>query len=146
MNRIFILLLLALSAMGCVKELDLDSGDCFDVKKFLDSKNASGVKCGSPANFEGSKICLKGLIDITLDPETSLPIHIDLRGGKNYDVPINLIFDELLLEEVHKELHRNRGRIANIRAEIRGYDRPHQFNCTRGFEILVNHMGEITFE
>jgi len=146
MNRLTILLLAILPAFSCVKELDLDSGNCFDVKRFLDSKNATGIRCGTSAVFEGSSICLEGLIETTMNPETGIPMHIALLGGKNYDTSIQVIIEENLLEEIHKELHRNRGRIAHLQGEIRGFDRPQQFKCTRGFEILIKQPNEITFQ
>jgi hypothetical protein len=146
MKNILILTLVCLSIMACRKDLDLTSDRCFDVKQFLQSKQATRAVCGTEATFEGDKICLNGLIDMTIDEATGLPHHIALLGGKNYDQSINLIVDDAILPEVFSQLNRKRGITTYVTATIKGFDQHRQFKCTRGFELHIHNVSEITFD
>jgi hypothetical protein len=137
----FFAALLLVASTACRKTLDLDGGTCFNVKAFLQSKNAN-QPCGKQSIIEHKLLCLKGKTSFSIDDSGKLH-SVSLIDTEDHTSQIEVLFPPILSDTLITVLHLNRWSEVQINAHVQGFDKPGNTRCKRGFELVVTDINQI---
>jgi hypothetical protein len=119
---------------SCAKELDLDSGEYFSVKEFLQSKNAK-ADCDEKADCEGKNVRLEGLIDGDRVIRETNNFYIKDKDNPNFDIEIRV--EESISNPVFDLLEPVGDRGVKVMGIADGYDKPTNYRCERVIFLVL---------
>ena len=146
MKKIKIIVLLIMTMMmlaDCKKDLDLEADVWYGVREFLLSKNCD-TKCGIPAPAEENTVRLEGFIDEFYMMEETRNFYVFDQNNDNFS--INVEVDSVISNVIFTRIKNSQSKNAKIKGIIKGFDKPTNFNCERGFYLVLKYESDFIIE
>ncbi len=148
MKTLFKLLIIIVMYTGtlltCKQRTTFEPGQCYSVQQLLNSPEAK-VACDEKASFEGSTLCLTGLLEVSNDPR-QVPANFFLQSPGNPHRAVEVLVTGEVAVKVAGQVRANRGARSRLIGTVEGFGHPGNPDCKRTFILTLANVADFKLD